>query len=55
MIGVNKQCEMCRNLKADNDGGQVFFYCEENGILDEGEERICLGFDMRRREDDLRG
>lgn len=48
MIGINKQCEMCRNLKTDNDGGQVFFYCDENEILDEGEEKICLGFQFER-------
>lgn len=47
MIGINEQCRMCSNLKADNDGGQVFFYCDKNAILDEGEEKICPEFDLR--------
>ena len=52
MIGINKQCEMCRNLKTDSDGGQKFYYCEKTLILDEDEEKICLGFDLRRYEED---
>ena len=54
MTGINEQCRMCSNLKTDRDGGQIFFYCEENEILDEGEERICLGFDWRICEEDNR-
>ena len=51
-IGINKQCEMCGNLKTDSDGGQKFYYCEKTQILDEEEEKICLGFDLRRCEED---
>ena len=45
MIGINRQCEMCRHLRSDSDGGQQFYYCEQNLILDEGEKRDCPEFE----------
>ena len=52
MIGINRQCEMCRHLRSDSDGGQKIYYCEKTPILDEEEEKICLGFDLRGCEED---
>ena len=41
MIGINKQCETCRHLKQDYDGGQHFHECDVCLLLDENEEKEC--------------
>ena len=48
MIGLNKQCEMCRHLNKDYDDGQIFYDCEMSCILDEDEERGCPDWEENR-------
>jgi len=52
MNGINRQCEMCRHLRSDSDGGQKFCYCEATLILDEDEDKDCPEWDMCKCEED---